>query len=116
MSQRILITGAARGIGAESARRLAARGHRLALVGLEPGELDAVAAACGGGTLAVEADVTDREALNAAVERAVAHLGGLDAVVANAGIASAGMFRSMDEEAWERVIDVNVKGVYRTVK
>src|SRR4051794_11424530 len=116
MSQRILITGAARGIGAESARRLAARGHRLALLGLEPDELAAVAAQCGAGTPAIEVDVTDREALRAAVDGAVAALGGLDVVIANAGIASAGMFRSMDEDAWERVIDVNVKGVYRTVK
>src|SRR3954471_9048248 len=116
MSQRILITGAARGIGAETARRLATRGHRLALLGLEGSELDAVAAQCGAGTLAVEVDVTDRDALRAAVDRAAAHHGGLDVVIANAGIASAGMFRSMDEDAWERVIDVNVKGVYRTVK
>src|SRR3954451_6789085 len=116
MSQRILITGAARGIGAEAARRLAARGHRLALLGLEGSELDAVASHCGAGTLAVEVDVTDRDALRAAVDRAAAHHGGLDVVIANAGIASAGMFRSMDEDAWERVIDVNVKGVYRTVK
>jgi NAD(P)-dependent dehydrogenase (short-subunit alcohol dehydrogenase family) len=113
---RILITGAARGIGAESARRRAARGHRLALLGLEPAELEAVAAGCGGGALAIEADVTDREALNAAVERAVAELGGLDVAVANAGVAIAAMFRSMDEDEWERLIDVNLKGVFRTVR
>src|SRR4051794_13714553 len=116
MTQRILVTGAARGIGAETARRLAARGHRLALLGLEPAELRAVAAACGPGTPAIEVDVTNRDALYAAVDRAVGELGGLDAVIANAGIASAGIFRSMDEDAWERVIDVNVKGAYRTVK
>jgi NAD(P)-dependent dehydrogenase (short-subunit alcohol dehydrogenase family) len=113
---RILITGAARGIGAESARLLAARGHRLALLGLEPEQLEAAAASCGHGAFALEADVTDREALRGAVEQAVTELGGLDVVVANAGIAIGGMFRSVDEDEWERLIDVNLKGVFRTVR
>src|SRR4051812_49897082 len=88
MTKRILITGAARGIGAESARRLAARGHRLALLGLEPEELSAVAADCGGGALALEADVTDRDALRDAVARAAGELGGGGVVVAHARIRS----------------------------
>jgi NAD(P)-dependent dehydrogenase (short-subunit alcohol dehydrogenase family) len=113
---RILITGAARGIGAESARRLTARGHRLVLLGLEPAELKAVAASCGSSTLAIEADVTDREALYAAVEDGVEHLGGLDVVIANAGVAIGGMARSIDEDRWEQLIDVNLKGVFRTVR
>jgi NAD(P)-dependent dehydrogenase (short-subunit alcohol dehydrogenase family) len=114
---RILITGAARGIGAESARRLAARGHRLALLGLEPEQLEAVAASCGDGAALVrEVDVTDREALHAAVDDAAAALGGLDVAIANAGIANGGMMRSIDEDAWEQVVDVNLKGVFRTVR
>src|SRR4051812_15289983 len=116
MSQRILITGAARGIGAESARRLAARGHRLALLGLEAEELRAVAAACGAGTPALEVDVTDRDGLRAAVEQAASQLGGIDVVIANAGIGNGGMVRSIDEDEWERVIDVNLKGVFRTIR
>jgi NAD(P)-dependent dehydrogenase (short-subunit alcohol dehydrogenase family) len=112
---RILITGAARGIGAESARRLAQRGHQLALLGLEPAELRAAAAACGARAFAIEADVRDRAALVSAVDESVSRLGGLDAVVANAGVASTGMVRSMDEDLWERVIDINLKGAYRTV-
>jgi NAD(P)-dependent dehydrogenase (short-subunit alcohol dehydrogenase family) len=116
MSKRILITGAARGIGAEAARRLAARGHRLALLGLEPEELEAVAAACGGDTPAIEVDVLDRDALRAAVDRAADHLGGLDVVVANAGIANGGMMRTIDEDLWERVVDINLKGVFRTIR
>jgi NAD(P)-dependent dehydrogenase (short-subunit alcohol dehydrogenase family) len=115
MSQRILITGAARGIGAESARRLAARGHRLALVGLEPEQLQAVAADCGGGALALEADVTDRDALRDAVERAAAELGGLDDVRANAGIGSGAPLLGGDQETWERVIEINLIGAQRTV-
>jgi len=114
-SQRILITGAARGIGAESARRLAARGHRLALLGLEPERLEAVAAAAGGAHFA-EVDVTDRDALDAAVEDAAGRLGGLDVAVANAGIAAAGMFASADSDEWERVIAINLLGVRRTLR
>ena len=67
----VLITGAARGIGAELARRSAARGARVALVGLEPERLAAVADELGPEHLWVEADVTDPEALKAAVRRAV---------------------------------------------
>jgi NAD(P)-dependent dehydrogenase (short-subunit alcohol dehydrogenase family) len=111
----VLITGAARGIGAEAARRLAARGARVSLVGLEPEHLEAVAADCPGSAW-FECDVTDREALGAAVDGTVAAFGGIDVVVANAGIGSGGFVRSIDERAWERVIDVNLLGVWRTVR
>ena len=63
----VLITGAARGIGAECARRLAAKGARPALVGLEPEELSEVAKACGPDAARFEADVTDPDQLQAAV-------------------------------------------------
>ena len=109
---RILITGAARGIGAETARRLAAKGHQLALLGLEPELLEQVA----GGAFWREVDVTDRDALNEAIEDAAGALGGIDAVLANAGIASAGMLASSDADAWERVIDINLVGVQRTLR
>jgi NAD(P)-dependent dehydrogenase (short-subunit alcohol dehydrogenase family) len=110
----VLITGAARGIGADVARRLAARGARLALVGLEGELLAAVAAECGGRSW--EADVTDWAALEAAVSGVVEHFGGIDVVVANAGIASAGFVRSIDPAAFERVVEVNLLGVWRTVR
>ena len=110
-----LITGAARGIGAETARRLAARGVRVALVDLEPDVLEQVAADCPGSATFV-ADVTDRAALQAAVDGTVEQLGGIDVVMANAGIAPVGMVRSMDPVAFERTIDINVLGVYRTVR
>lgn len=112
----VLITGAARGIGAESARQLAARGARVALVGLEPDELEKVAAQCGSEAFAYEADVTDVDALQGAVEATIERFGGIDVVVANAGIATAGMTRSMDPAAFERTIEINLFGVYRTVR
>ena len=110
----VLITGAARGIGAETARRLAARGARLALVGLEPELLEAVAAECGDAAC-FEADVTDHDQLQSAVEGALERFGGIDVVMANAGIAGIGTLRGMDPAGWERIIEVNLLGVYRTI-
>src|SRR3954466_15656847 len=83
--RKVLITGAARGIGAETARRLHSRGARVALAGLEPELLEAVAAECGGAP-GRECDVTDRAEVEAAVDHAVSDLGGLDVVMANAGV------------------------------
>ena len=111
--QSVLITGAAHGIGAETARRLAARGARVSLVGL--GDLEAVAADCPG-SITFEADVTDRDALDAAVNGTVEAFGGIDTLFANAGIGAPGFVRSMDPEMFERVIEVNLIGVWRTIR
>ena len=110
----VLITGAARGIGAETARRLAARGAKLSIVGLEPELLESVAAECGDAAW-FEADVTNRDALEAAVDGTIDRFGGIDVVMANAGIAGLGTLRGMDPSGWERVIEVNLLGVYRTI-
>src|SRR5215217_5416184 len=112
----VLITGAARGLGAETARRVAARGANVALVGLEPEELQRVAAQCGTNTACFECDVTDKEALERAVRGAVERYGGIDVVMANAGIAPGGMVRSTDPAAFERSIEINLLGVWRTVR
>jgi NAD(P)-dependent dehydrogenase (short-subunit alcohol dehydrogenase family) len=111
---RILITGAARGIGAETAKRLAARGHELALLGLEPELLEQVAAATGAAFY--EVDVCDRDALDAVIAEAVERLGGLDVAMANAGIASGGTVLAMDPDMWEKIVAVNLVGVYRTIR
>jgi NAD(P)-dependent dehydrogenase (short-subunit alcohol dehydrogenase family) len=114
------ITGAARGIGFEAARRLHARGASVALVGLEPEELEARAAeldeAGGNRAAAFHADVTDPEQLAAAVDGAVARFGGLDVVIANAGVANVGTIGSMAVADFERVVEVNLLGVWRTVR
>src|SRR5436305_9176769 len=114
--RRILITGAARGIGAATARVAAERGARLSLVGFEPEELERVAGECGPETAWFEADITDSEQLDAAVAGTVERFGGLDAVLANAGIAVGGMVRSLPAGAFEKVVDVNIIGAYRTVR
>src|SRR3712207_511672 len=111
----VLITGAARGIGAELARRAAARGARVALVGLEPAELARVADELGPEHLWVEADVTDPEALEAAVRRTVDTFGGLDVVVANAGIAPLTTVMTSSAHALARTIEVNLIGAMLTV-
>ena len=112
----VLITGAARGLGAETARRLAARGANVALVGLEPEELQRVAAQCGTNAAWFECDVTDVDALEAAVAGTVERFGAIDVVMANAGIAAGGMVRSTDPAAFERTIEINLLGVWRTVR
>jgi NAD(P)-dependent dehydrogenase (short-subunit alcohol dehydrogenase family) len=113
-----LVTGAARGIGYETARLLHARGASVALVDLDPDSVEAAAAQIGGDrTLAASADVTDASAVEAAVAETVDRFGGLDIVVANAGIAPpTATVRVVDPEAYERVIEVDLLGVWRTVR
>jgi NAD(P)-dependent dehydrogenase (short-subunit alcohol dehydrogenase family) len=113
--QSALITGAAHGIGAEVARRLAAHRARVALVGLGGDELRRVAADCPG-SVVFDADVTDREALDAAVAGTVEAFGGIDTVLANAGIQTPGFIRTIDPDAFERIIEVDLIGVWRTIR
>jgi short-subunit dehydrogenase len=111
----VLITGPARGIGAETARRLALRGARLSLVGMEPLKLRALAAELGEGHVWFECDVTDQQSLERAVAGTVEALGGIDSVVANAGIASHGTVAITPIDALVRTVEVNLIGVVRTV-
>lgn len=111
----VFITGAARGIGAAVAAESARRGARVALAGLEPESLTERAAAIGVGTPHFDCDVTDSDSVRAAVDGTVAELGGIDIVLANAGIGTYGTVEKGDPDAWLRTIDVNLNGVYRTV-
>lgn len=112
----VLVTGAARGIGENVARVAAAKGARLALIGLEPARLAEVCASLPGtGHLWFEADVTNQGQLEAAVAGAVAATGGIDAVVANAGIMPLGTVAATPVDSIVRTIEVNLGGVIRTV-
>lgn len=117
-----VVTGAARGIGAALAANLAARGANVALVGLEPNELENAAkasrarAAAGAGAAAWEADVTDRVRMVEVADEVSEHFGGIDIVVANAGIAIGGPFLDSDPETFNRVIEVNLLGSIATAR
>jgi NAD(P)-dependent dehydrogenase (short-subunit alcohol dehydrogenase family) len=84
------------------------------LVGLELETMEAVARRCGRGTFVAKCDVSRSEEVTHAVDGAAEALGGLDVVVANAGIAAGGPLRSQDIRSWERVIEINLLGVMYT--
>jgi len=111
-----LVTGGARGIGLETARALHRRGAGIAIVDLDADDARAAAAQLGDGAIGLAADVTDLAAMELVVEQVVEHFGGLDVVVANAGIAPRpATIRTLAPARFEQVIEVNVLGVYRTV-
>jgi NAD(P)-dependent dehydrogenase (short-subunit alcohol dehydrogenase family) len=111
----VFITGAARGIGAETARRLHGKGANVALVGLEPDRLEQLAAELGEDRAAAfEADVTDLDALESAVQGCVERFGAIDVGIANAGIAFTGPLATTSIDHVERTLAVNFLGVWRT--
>lgn len=112
----LLVTGAARGIGAGVARGYVADGGKVALVGLEPDRLAALSDELGDAAAWWEADVRDGAAMKTAIDAAAEHFGRIDHVLANAGIASYGTVRQIDDAAFERVVDINTNGVFRTLK
>jgi NAD(P)-dependent dehydrogenase (short-subunit alcohol dehydrogenase family) len=113
-----LVTGAARGIGFETARQLHQQGASVAVVDLDAGEAGEAAERIGGRALGIGADVADHSAIMQAVAATVERFGGLDVVVANAGIAQKKMatVRGIGTEEWERVFEVDMLGVWRTVR
>jgi NAD(P)-dependent dehydrogenase (short-subunit alcohol dehydrogenase family) len=113
----VFITGGARGIGAEVARRLRNKGAKLVLIDLDAAELAALAAELGEDrVLTVVADVRDLSAMQAAADKAVEHFGGIDVVLANAGIASYGSVLQVDPDIVKRVLDVNLLGAFHTAR
>jgi NAD(P)-dependent dehydrogenase (short-subunit alcohol dehydrogenase family) len=111
-----LITGAARGIGFGTAQALARRGAVVAVLDLDQSAADHAAALLGPGALAFAADVTDRGAMQRVVAAIVEQRGGLDLMIANAGVASrAATVRAMNGEAFDRVLAVDLMGVYNSV-
>jgi NAD(P)-dependent dehydrogenase (short-subunit alcohol dehydrogenase family) len=113
----VFITGAARGIGAEVARQLHARGARLVLTDLDEMALHDIASELDGDrVLTLVADVRDLASMENAVSRAVGQFGGVDIVIANAGISTYGTVLNVQPAAFKTLIDVNVVGVFHTVR
>jgi NAD(P)-dependent dehydrogenase (short-subunit alcohol dehydrogenase family) len=110
----VFITGAARGIGAETARRLHAKGANVALVGLEPDRLEELAAELGDRAAHFEVDVTDYDALERAVRATIERFGAIDVGIANAGVQFNGALATTPVEQVERTLAVNLLGVWRT--
>jgi len=112
-----LVTGSARGIGFATAKALAARGANVAILDLDLAAAERAASELGEDkAIGLAADVTDRGAMQRAVATVVERFGALDVVVANAGIAARGAtLRAQATENTERILDVNLYGVYRTV-
>lgn len=113
-----LVTGAAQGIGFETARRLHLRGASVAVVDLDGGQAREAAERIGERAIGIGADVTDHAAIVRAVAETVDRFGGLDVAVANAGIAQSTVatVRGIGTEEWERVFEVDMLGVWRTVR
>ncbi|MBA2739811.1 MAG: 3-oxoacyl-ACP reductase FabG [Nocardioidaceae bacterium] len=113
-----VITGAARGIGAAVARRLATEGAAVALLDLDEKTAAATAAdiAASSPALGVGCDVTDEESVRSAVERVVAELGGLHVLVNNAGITRDNLLFKMTADDWDAVVAVHLRGAFLVTK
>ncbi|MGV9827794.1 SDR family oxidoreductase [Gordonia sp. NPDC003429] len=112
-----LITGAASGIGRATALKLAAADVRLVLLDLDDAGLNSLVESIGtDSVVAATADVTSFEEVRLAVQAGVTRFGGIDLVLANAGIGWFGSLRHLDPEVFARVIDVNVIGVFNTIR
>jgi meso-butanediol dehydrogenase / (S,S)-butanediol dehydrogenase / diacetyl reductase len=113
------VTGAGSGIGRATALRLAQGGAAVGAFDRDEGGVEAVVEevkASGGQAIGVVGDVTDGEALAAAVARTVAELGGLDATAACAGVEVTGTVESMSQADWDRALAVNLTGVMLTAR
>ena len=113
--RRIVVTGASSGLGRHMAAMLAGHGARVVAAARRRAALDDLAAAHGGVT-AVEMDVADPASVAAGMAAAAEALGGIDAMIANAGVGLGGRAVEMSEADWRRTMDVNLDGVFRTTQ
>ena len=112
----VLITGGADGIGWETSKQLHQLGAKVAIVDRNPQAIQKVSKALGNSVLVITADVTDRTAMKYAVEQSIQHFGGLDLVIANAGITPpSATLRMSSLEDFDKVMAVNVTGVLNTI-
>jgi NAD(P)-dependent dehydrogenase (short-subunit alcohol dehydrogenase family) len=112
----VFITGAASGIGAATALEVVAMGGTPVLVDCDAEPLAQIALRCGPETLHWVADVTDLQAMQEVVEKIMSQTGCIDIVFANAGVAAFGPVAYIDPAAWKRCLEVNVLGVFNTIR
>jgi len=110
--QRVLVTGAGRGIGAEIAVAFARQGAVVVCAARTTHEIEAVARRCGGDAMAVELDVSSEESVVQALSEVRERLGGLDVLINNAGIAGSWKFTTLDLAEWRRVMAVDLDGPF----
>jgi 3-oxoacyl-[acyl-carrier protein] reductase len=117
---RAVVTGGGRGIGAAIARRLAQEGLAVALLDIDRAGAEETAASIasesGVTAVGIECDVSDRQRVAAAVAEAAEALGGLDTVVANAGITRDAFLHKMTDEQWDEVIAVHLTGTFACLR
>ena len=110
------VTGASRGIGRAIAVSLAAHGARVACASTKQGGADETASACGDGSKAIICDISNTQSVDDAIDLVTREMGGLHILVNNAGVTKDQLIMRMSDEDWDTVLDVNLKGAFRTIK
>ena len=105
-----VVTGASSGIGEATARALAGQGYSVALLARRADRIEALANELGNGSIAIAADVTDRDSLVTAAQRVMDELGGADTLVNNAGVMLLGPFGTSQSDDYRQMIEVNLLG------
>ena len=111
-----LVTGGARGIGAQIAARMAEQGALVHVVDISEEGAVASATAIGGNARGITMDVTDRKAVDATMEAIIRERGAIDILVNNAGVVSLGAFNAPSNDEWERMVAVNLTGIFNCVQ
>jgi NAD(P)-dependent dehydrogenase (short-subunit alcohol dehydrogenase family) len=112
----VIVTGAGRGLGQAMANALAQAGAAVAVFDVNGEDANAAVAeirSFGGQALAVAIDVTDRQQVQAGIQTVVETFGGVDVLVNNAGVTSRSPFEDLEEDDWERILHVNLGGIYQ---
>lgn len=111
-----IVTGAGQGIGRAIAHKLAAEGATVIVTDLNEATAKDTAAAIGSGAIGLRTDVTDRDSVNATVDQVMARFGRIDVLVNNAGWDKGERFLDSEPETWDRVMQINLYGVFNTLK